>query len=140
MNKKRFMMFRDFILVASSGVIAPLLTRSILGKIEFLMVLSVYMAVFAMLAGLWEITAYIVARIRGRDRKLNGELLKGYLIVLITASVFAAIYYLVGGQTKQKIITYLGCIILVGCLYWLIKKVVKLLTKKNDIDKNEETN
>lgn len=129
MNKKRFMMFRDFILVASSGVIAPLLTRSILGKIEFLMVLSVYMAVFAMLAGLWEITAYIVARIRGRDRKLNGDLLKGYLIVFITALIFGAVYYLVGGQTKQKIITYLGCIIFVVCLYWLIKKVVKLLTK-----------
>lgn len=130
MNKKGFMMIRDFILVASSGVIAPLLTRNILGKIEFFMVLSVYMAVFALLAGVWESTAYIVARICGRDRKLNGDLLKGYLIVLITASVFAAIYYLVGGQTKQKIITYLGCIIFVGCLFWLIKTVVKLLTRR----------
>ncbi len=105
MNVKRFMIIRDFILVTSSGAIAPLLTRNILGKTEFLMVLSVYLAVFALLAGLWEITAYLVARIRGRDRKLNGDLLKGYLIVLITASVFAVIYYLIGGQTKQKIIT-----------------------------------
>ena len=140
MNVKRFMIIRDFILVASSGAIAHLLTRNILGKTEFLMVLSVYLAVFALLAGLWEIAAYIVSHIRGRDRKLNGNLLKDYSLVFTTASVFAAIYYLVGGQTKQKIITYLGCIILVGCLFWLIKKVVKLLSKKNNIDKNDETN
>lgn len=129
MNKKRFMMIRDFVLCASSGAITYLLTRNILGKMEFLMQLSVYMVVFALLAGLWEITAYIVARIRGRDRKINEDLLKGYLIVFITALIFGAIYYLVGGQTKQKMITYLGCVILVGCLFWLIKKVVKLLTK-----------
>lgn len=142
MKKNRFVFIRDFILFFSSFEIAALFTRRVLYKAEFLMDLTVFMAVFSLLAGLCEIAVYLADRIRSGNRKPNWELLKSNLITFITASVFGAVYYLVGGQTKQKMITYIGCLILVGCLFSLIKKVVKLLTNKDDnnTNKNAGTN